>query len=50
MRKRATENLSLEEKLAKLVDDTNYLTEDQFENVQEIMDTIVKENIEANFT
>lgn len=42
--------LDLDEKLEKLIDDDKVLTEIQYENVQELMSTIVAENIEQNFT
>ena len=37
--------LDLDEKLEKLIDDDKVLTEIQFENVQDLMNTIVAENI-----
>lgn len=42
--------LDLDEKLEKLIDDDKVLTEIQFENVQDLMNTIVAENITQNFT
>ena len=50
IKKREMEGLELEEKLQKLVDEDKVLSDIQYENVKEIMDTIIKENIEANFT
>ena len=50
IKKRELEGLELEEKLQKLVDEDKVLSDIQYENVKEIMDTIIKENIEANFT
>lgn len=40
----------MEQKLEKLIDDDKVLTELQYENVQDLMNTIVKENVEQNFT
>ena len=50
IKKRELEGLELEEKLQRLVDEDKVLSDIQYENVKEIMDTIIKENIEANFT
>ena len=50
IKKRELEDLPLDEKLEKMIGDDKILTEIQYENVQEIMDQIVKENIEQNFT
>lgn len=49
-KKRELDAMTLEEKLEKLIDDDKVLTEIQFENVQEKLNTIVKEDIEQNFT
>ena len=38
--------MDLDEKLEKLIDDDKVLTEIQYENVQELMTTIVTENLE----
>ena len=50
IKKRELEALPLEQKLEKLIDDDKVLTELQYENVQDLMNTIVKENVEQNFT
>ena len=50
IKKRELEDLPLDEKLEKMIGDDKILTEIQYENVQEIMGQIVKENIEQNFT
>ena len=50
VRKRELDALPLGQRLERLVDDDKILTEIQFENVKESMDTIVKESIESNFT
>ena len=50
IKKRELEGLELEEKLQRLVDEDKVLSDIQYENVKEIMDTIIKENIEATFT
>jgi len=42
--------LTLEEKLEKLIDDEKILSLDQYERIQELTDSIVKENVDMNFT
>ena len=49
-RKKEFNVLTLEEKLDKLIDDDKVLTQDQYESIQELTDSIVKENVEQNFT
>lgn len=50
MKKREMEQLPVAEKLEKMISDDKILTEIQYDNVQELMNAIVKENIESNFT
>ena len=50
VRKKQLAQLTLEEKLEKLIDDDKLLTQDQYERIQELSDGIVKENVEQNFT
>ena len=45
-RKKEFNVLTLEEKLDKLIDDDKVLTQDQYESIQELTDSIVKENVE----
>ena len=45
-KKRELEELDLDEKLERLIDDDKVLTEIQYENVQELMHNILSENIE----
>ena len=46
IKKREIELLPLDEKLEKMIGDDKVLTDLQYENVQEIMNTIVKESVE----
>ena len=47
---RELEDLPLDEKLERMIGEDMVLTDIQYENVQETMGQIVKENIEQNFT
>jgi hypothetical protein len=42
--------LPLDEKLEKMIGDDKVLTEIQYENVSDLMNVIVKESIEQNYT
>jgi len=46
IKKREIELLPLDEKLEKMIGDDKVLTDLQYENVQEVMNTIVKESVE----
>ena len=46
IKKREIELLPLDEKLEKMIGDDKVLTDLQYENVQDIMNTIVKESVE----
>ena len=50
MKKRELDMLDLESKLERLIDDDEILTEIQYENVQDLMKSIVEENVTQNFT
>ena len=50
IKKREIELLPLDEKLEKMIGDDKVLTDLQYENVQEVMNTIVKESVEQNYT
>lgn len=49
-KKRQLELLDLDEKLERLIDDDCVLNEIQYENVQDVLNSIVHENIAQNYT
>jgi len=50
IKKRELESLNLDDKLEKLIDDDKILTEIQYENVQDLLKSIMEENVTQNFT
>lgn len=48
MKKRELDQLDLESKLERLIDDDRILTELQYESVQDLMKSIIEENVTQN--